>query len=621
MGDSTSSEEVRSRGTSEDQHRLLEPSGELLFQFDNWTPAEESQLQSYASEFYPLAKVTFGAPFFNLTISVEKDETIPVVGLYDPSSDTIKMRFLNKRLFAHEALHAFRDEHMIHIGTFEEGMARALDAYITDNLTSQVSSENYVFHESYNVPGVGSRGGYLHRGGVSSLVRYDLAGYAWLKAFIENDAFFSDFNKYYFQNVTMDSSAQSNETLLKSIVESLVPEIEGLPFQLWYLKEFIFDTYPELGWVTLSFWDYPSIEVRYFERTNNSEIPLPFPLEIEVYNHTGALVSTGTVYHGDRHFYILDLAENYTGKLFSDVWRANGVADGPSRSYGMNHSMGLTGLFGVVPYLNSGSVVVRYSGTEHPVDIVNGTFIIPSLEGYSGKLEIELEGQGCRCRKSLTKGPGSYFVVLDPPGCPSLNLRGRSDTSVELSWDPVVSDDFLLYSLSVSNDTGESIVGFYYDAETANATVTGLEPSSRFSFTMRAYSTRATFHETTLNVSTLPPKPVLFVRANSTTTNSTELEWALAGFPEFSRLDLYQSVQSDSSGVVIRSYSNPNVKKIALGQLDQSRTYFFWLEVRDNQGETSVSNQVRVTCLPESVSILGAEDVTESSFSVRWTHP
>ena len=117
----------------------------------------------------------------------------------------------------HEMLHAFRDDNIIGLNTFEEGMARVAEVEIFDQLAGYVhpfdeahQDQDHVYYELLNRPEIGSPRGSFDDGYVATLLRYQLAGYAWGKALIENDQFLARFNRVY-------SSGNSRETRRRDI--------------------------------------------------------------------------------------------------------------------------------------------------------------------------------------------------------------------------------------------------------------------------------------------------------------------------------------------------------------------------------------------------------------------
>ena len=74
--------------------------------------------------------------------------------------------------------------------------------------------------------------------------RMGMSGAAWLKAYIENPAFFRNFNAAYYTQFDPDAtpSLAGNVPGLRSIAASVLPNVEGLPFNQWYERQYVLDT-------------------------------------------------------------------------------------------------------------------------------------------------------------------------------------------------------------------------------------------------------------------------------------------------------------------------------------------------------------------------------------------
>jgi hypothetical protein len=204
---------------------------ELTFTFNSpdlpWTPEDIRFLSEALRAFYPVAKRIYGAPAFDIAVNIRQDPSISMAGLYDVSSNEMTLKGASTGMLdvlCHEMLHAFRDEDLIGLATFEEGMARAGEIEIFDRLPlfvhpfDEAHGYDYdVYYDALNQAAIGGAGGGFFDGYVAWLVRYQLAGYAWGKALIEDDDFLARFNRAYYRRLRSDPGARFTESTLVAL--------------------------------------------------------------------------------------------------------------------------------------------------------------------------------------------------------------------------------------------------------------------------------------------------------------------------------------------------------------------------------------------------------------------
>ena len=74
--------------------------------------------------------------------------------------------------------------------------------------------------------------------------RMAMSGAAFLKCYIENPNFFKNFNAAYYAQLdpSAPSALSGNVPALKNIARSVLPSVEGLPFDDWYGRQYVLDT-------------------------------------------------------------------------------------------------------------------------------------------------------------------------------------------------------------------------------------------------------------------------------------------------------------------------------------------------------------------------------------------
>lgn len=262
--------------------------GTLSFEIvdgENPFPSDyKSLLQSVLDVAPPLIEAEYGKPARTLTIQVVNyddqigDRDAVVGGFYDVSNN----RFLFPVYQSSEAaavnlLHLVVLAHHADVGfafdAWEEGFARAVttrvarkplfysqiglnSAFVERTLENTYDARPY--YDAWNQPVLGSpsfiapslrqtsiQGGTT--GGIW-LVRYLMAGSAWLKVAVEYPNFFREFNRIYYQNYS--PSVRNDTTDLINLAKQTLanisgnpnPTVEGIPFEQWVRQQYILDT-------------------------------------------------------------------------------------------------------------------------------------------------------------------------------------------------------------------------------------------------------------------------------------------------------------------------------------------------------------------------------------------
>lgn len=238
---------------------------ELTFTYNSpdnpWSPAELQQLQQIVATSYPIIKDVVGSPLFPITVNFRKDPSLPstVAGQFWPGLNEIKIRVLNPDTFIHEMIHAFRDDLVLWDDAFEEGMTRAAEVAVMGRMPAQYSVGYFDAGHSYQDDvnyelfkgnhAVGSVAGefWTDRDPALVFIRYQLSGYAWAKAYIEDPQFFARFDAALYQASLTNPSVVSDEGALVGLAAGVAPTVESRPFEQWYHEQSIFETSPPTG--------------------------------------------------------------------------------------------------------------------------------------------------------------------------------------------------------------------------------------------------------------------------------------------------------------------------------------------------------------------------------------
>jgi hypothetical protein len=402
----------------------------LSFTFDSpehpWTPEQVAFLSSALNAFYPVAERIYGLPAFNISVNIRKDSTIPFAGLYFVSWNEMILRSATQGtldVLCHEMLHAFRDDNIIGLASFEEGMVRAAEIEVFDRLIDYVhpfdeahSYEYDVYYDALNRPEIGAIGGNLSDGYVSLLLRYQLAGYAWGKVLIENDQFLARFNRAYYRTLKKDPSTKNTESSLLKIAASAQNRVEGERFETWYSHQHVLNTAPPAGFALYHrIWFLSD----FFERGSTGFVRMMpnAPVEWRVSDHNGVLLDAGSgLTAANGHLLFLPaIPAGYSGRLevVASALTPNGRLV-ESTAFRPFISDGNAGIFGVVRHYNEGTLDIK--SLDHPrigatVSVANGVFTAPSLETVRGRfIGRFFAGGELKQVRIFTKDASHYFV-------------------------------------------------------------------------------------------------------------------------------------------------------------------------------------------------------------------
>jgi hypothetical protein len=402
----------------------------LSFTFDSpqypWTPEQVVFLSAALNDFYRIATSIYGPPAFNITVNVRRDPTISLAGLYFPSTNEMIVRSASVGMLdvlCHEMLHAFHDDNLISLNTFEEGMTRAAEVEVFDQLAEYVHPfdeahqyEYDVFYELLNRPEIGSPGGSFYDGHVATLLRYQLAGYAWGKALIENDQFLARFNRAYYRKLKRDPATRYTEAALVNIAADAQHHVEGEPFETWYSHQYVLNTAPPTGF---ALYQLPGFTIYFFERNTEGFVRMVSNtvLEWRVSDHNGALLDagSGTTTTNGWVLFAPAIPVGYSGRLeiVGSALTPNGqlIENTTYRSF---ISSGGGGVFGVVRSDNEGTVEIE--SLDHPkigvtVPVANGAFSASSLQTARGRFVARFLVDGeLKQVRFFTKDASDYFL-------------------------------------------------------------------------------------------------------------------------------------------------------------------------------------------------------------------
>ncbi len=247
------------------------PANNLTFQFQGFSAADEAAFRAYLDNAYPKMRLVYGPPAFNLTVTIVQDNTIHPLqgGIYDASANEIRLpppsgNFVEDTfVLCKLVLHAFRDDVALWYDAWEDGMTGAA-ATVIQTMPGVAPGYDPVdpgpfycwsVYECENQPALANNTFYPPSGFTGMLVwRIAMARAVWLKCWVEDTAFFSNFNQAYYAAYT--EGLPGDVPGLKDIAAAILPRVEGLSFYDWFQRQYVLDTSVHTG-LKLYTWNIP----------------------------------------------------------------------------------------------------------------------------------------------------------------------------------------------------------------------------------------------------------------------------------------------------------------------------------------------------------------------------
>ncbi|HQQ77946.1 MAG TPA: immunoglobulin domain-containing protein [Thermoanaerobaculia bacterium] len=228
-----------------------------------WPPEKAAALSGFMNLMLPVLRDLYGPPATTYTVKVVRDLRYTASAVFFPSTDEIHAGDgVTYQLLTHELVHAFRRDRILSSGPqwqfdptlsgFEEGFAQAVSyEAMTEfarrnpsfGLAQRVyQSSNEWDYDFQNVPELRTRDFWSDSGGMLLYwTRYEMAAAAIEKIEREHPGFHRGFNAEYFRRLNADPGLTPSRDLVKDIVRTVAPTIEGRPAALWIDQQYIFD--------------------------------------------------------------------------------------------------------------------------------------------------------------------------------------------------------------------------------------------------------------------------------------------------------------------------------------------------------------------------------------------
>ncbi|MES2463080.1 MAG: hypothetical protein V4671_21050 [Armatimonadota bacterium] len=274
--------------------------GELTFRYSGFSESDLAYIRPFVDLVYPRIKILYGNPAASAEVEIVNtgdsksgsvsDVQLIAFGSYNASTNQILLpRYSNNDAaltlnqesiypaLLLNLIHAFHGPAVFQYDAWEQGMARAAAAVIARDpavqnfvaangatFFSQDPSANFFLsllrlYEVLNQPALGNRTFFppsqantpldgLETAGKMFLVRLGMSGAVWLKLHIENQQFFQKFNAEYYAQVSGNGNIAGDVPALRAMAGRQLPAgVEGIPFDDWFVRQYILDTSVSVG--------------------------------------------------------------------------------------------------------------------------------------------------------------------------------------------------------------------------------------------------------------------------------------------------------------------------------------------------------------------------------------
>ncbi|MGI5817935.1 MAG: FlgD immunoglobulin-like domain containing protein [Armatimonadota bacterium] len=251
--------------------RIGEPTNELRFSFEGFSQGDETALRDYLGRALPVAYNVYGRPAFDLDVTIRLDPQLSTLqgGVYDATENVIIMAPLSGNLAEDTfvlmilVLQAFHDDAAFFYDAWELGFAGAAATVIQTRAGvapgySPIEPGPFYatsVYEPQNQQALGGPTFFPESGWTGMLVwRIAMVRSAWFKCWVEDRQFFRRFNEAYYANFT--ESLPGDVPRLRVLAAEVLPQVEGMPFQEWFQRQWVLDTSVRLG-RKLFVWNIP----------------------------------------------------------------------------------------------------------------------------------------------------------------------------------------------------------------------------------------------------------------------------------------------------------------------------------------------------------------------------
>jgi hypothetical protein len=460
-------------------------SNQLRFEYSGWDTTEQGVLSTYLATAYPRARMVYGPPAFDATVTIIKDTSVTAIqgGVYDVSRNEIHLAPLSGNqaedtfVLLLLVLQAFHGNASFYYDAWEQGFAgaaaTAIQLDVAPDFSPAMPGPFYCLsvYEAENQPELGNSTFYPASGFSGMLVwRIAMARAAWMKCWIEDPNFFANFNQVYYSQFA--DTLPGDVPALTDIGAQVLPTVEGQPFAVWYQKQCVLDTSVSVA-SKLYTWNIPLTESvaliteSYFTDTSGSESPrggtartdyLNWDASVSLYAEEGNLIQIPASGDGAGEGFLIPTFFNIGGTQritvqieLNDIVRQylfpyeqRGFESGENNFYGavINSSTGSVTTTGGIAAVNATVTKGAWGGRVSVTDLA------------PAKIQVTYTGsEGQQVTRQVNVGWDSYILFLDGGGQSSvhLSLQGNRLYMMSVPLTPLTDDAAAVLGISAND--------------------------------------------------------------------------------------------------------------------------------------------------------------------------
>ncbi|MGA7159690.1 MAG: T9SS type A sorting domain-containing protein [Bacteroidota bacterium] len=255
---------------------------EISIAFSNgWNQGEKDSIGMFLTRMLPIIKNIYGPPSHSYTVSLVKDSNYNNTNVFFSGTDEVHMLRMYPQLLTHELIHAFRDNVVLSsdslwrydatLSGFEESFAQGvsyacMNEYVKEYPNGPIVTSASNFGSFYdfdydfqNTDRLTTTDLWSDNGGMQlNWLRYEMGAAAIHKIMMDCPNFPINFNTLYYQRLNADHSLRLSKDLIKDLISTVAPSIEGSGAKDWIDKQHIFDCRVKTGhkiWVSTQHYD------------------------------------------------------------------------------------------------------------------------------------------------------------------------------------------------------------------------------------------------------------------------------------------------------------------------------------------------------------------------------
>ena len=229
-----------------------------------WLQSEKDTMQLFLDKMIPILKSVYGPPSHSYNVTLVKDSLYSNTNIFFASIDQIHMLKMSPQLLTHEMIHAFHENVVIAsdslwryspvLSGFEESFAQGISYFCMNKYVQMYPNDPIVpssslfgsFYEwdydFQNTDIITTTDFWSDQSGTLIYwLRYEMGAAAIEKIMNEYPNFAKDFNSTYYQMLNTNHELYPTRTLIRDIIASVIPTIEGKDASSWIDKQHIFD--------------------------------------------------------------------------------------------------------------------------------------------------------------------------------------------------------------------------------------------------------------------------------------------------------------------------------------------------------------------------------------------